>query len=166
MKFVLLLSLMTSSLFANDHVLKMESSSFAKIPAGVFNMGSPEGSLGYDENEHLHEVKISKSFEIMKTEVSQLFYFLVMQENPSFFKKKIDCPKSFLSIPDKKTKKTISLCPSLPVETVSPSDIDLFIKKLSKITKGLILFPLKPNGSMLLALVLMSLFTLEVVFKN
>jgi formylglycine-generating enzyme required for sulfatase activity len=70
------------------------------VPAGTFQMGSPEGELGRYANEKPHEVKLSKGFLIGKTEVTQGQWKAVMGEknNPSVFKKcGDDCPVEHVS---------------------------------------------------------------------
>jgi len=62
-----------------DMSLKLE-------PAGTFMMGSPECEEGRREDEHQHQVTISKAFYIQTTEVTQVQYERVMGVNPSHFK--------------------------------------------------------------------------------
>ena len=53
-------------------------------------MGSPDGEANRDEDENQKEVRFTRDFEIWATEVTQLQYFLVKDENPSFFKREGD----------------------------------------------------------------------------
>src|ERR1700722_4214369 len=62
------------------------SATFAKIPAGTFQMGSPSSESGRYDNEVLHSVTISHGFEMEVTDVTQLQWFLMMGNNPSHFK--------------------------------------------------------------------------------
>jgi len=83
---------------------------FSAIPAGSFTMGSEEGEWYHQPGESpFHIVTFSNSFEIMRTEVRQLTWVNVMNENPSN-----------------------SYGDSLPVESVSWNDCKLFIETLSE----------------------------------
>lgn len=55
------------------------------IAAGSFQMGSPESEPGRREEEHRHEVRITRPFYIAAHEVTQRQYARVMGENPSSF---------------------------------------------------------------------------------
>jgi len=55
-----------------------------RIPAGTFQMGSPEGE-GEDYERPQHEVRITRPFYLGVTEVSQAQYEVVMGNNPSWF---------------------------------------------------------------------------------
>ncbi|MBI4042341.1 MAG: formylglycine-generating enzyme family protein [Deltaproteobacteria bacterium] len=106
---------------------------FASIPAGIFMMGSPEGPEGEvnrSSDEKLHRVEITKGFEIARTEVTQLQWFLVMGDNPSHFSKQNHCPGEYLVL------NGISLCPNHPVETVSWNDVQVFLRTLNERKKG------------------------------
>jgi formylglycine-generating enzyme required for sulfatase activity len=50
----------------------------ALIPAGTFNMGSPESELGRFKNEKLHKVTLTKAFYIGKYPVTQREWKVVM----------------------------------------------------------------------------------------
>ena len=56
------------------------------IPAGTFEMGSPEGEDERSSEEKLHTVTISKAFYIAKYPVTQEQYEAVIGKNPSYFK--------------------------------------------------------------------------------
>jgi formylglycine-generating enzyme required for sulfatase activity len=84
---------------------------FVLIPAGSFKMGS---STGGDDEGPPHNVKISQSFYLQATEVTQGQWQLVMGNNPSGFKGCGD---------------------DCPVEHVSWEDSQQFIKKLNQIEK-------------------------------
>lgn len=61
-----------------------------RVPANSFTMGSFDHS--FDE-EPEHKVNITRSFDMMKTEVTQKEFQLLMGKNPSFFSKcGDDCP--------------------------------------------------------------------------
>ncbi|MCY4524582.1 MAG: formylglycine-generating enzyme family protein [Halobacteriovoraceae bacterium] len=68
-------------------------------------------------------VNFTYSFEIMRTEVTQEIWVLVMNSNPSIFKEKKYCENDFKKYP-------VAMCPYNPVENISWKDIDKFIKKL------------------------------------
>ena len=89
------------------------SAAFVEIPAGSFIMGGGESQV---------KVEISRSFEIMSTEVTQKQWFRVTQENPSYNKWSKNCSNY-----DKVNK----ICPDHPVERVSWNDIQEFIKRLN-----------------------------------
>ena len=84
---------------------------FAWIPAGDFEMGSPEGEAGREDDERQHGVRISEGFWIGKYEVTQREWELVMGSNPSYFK---------------------GCRPRCPVENVSWEDVQGFIQKLNE----------------------------------
>ena len=84
---------------------------FVKIPAGEFFMGSPTDEPGRYDDETRHKVKITKSFWMMTTEVTQNQWEAVMGENPSYFR---NCGGE------------------CPVERVSWKKVKKFIKKLQK----------------------------------
>ena len=103
--------------------------SFAKIPSGSFMMGSPSREADRDSDETQHSMTIARSFEMMKTEVTQSQWFAMMGNNPSSFNKYENCPKTYVA-PEK--NKGIALCPNNPVETVSWDDIQQFLVKLNQ----------------------------------
>jgi formylglycine-generating enzyme required for sulfatase activity len=81
---------------------------FAVIPAGEFMMGSPENEPGRQDDETLHKVTLTQSFQLGVHEVTQEQYQKVMGTNPSDFKG-----------------------PQNPVEQVSWNDAVEFCRKLS-----------------------------------
>ncbi len=95
--------------------------SFRRIPTGSFKMGSLH-SGGVYENEKQVPVKITKTFKIMETEVTQKLWFQVMGKNPSHFKRPGDCDN---------WDSANEMCPDHPVENVSWYDVQEFIKKLN-----------------------------------
>jgi formylglycine-generating enzyme required for sulfatase activity len=56
--------------------------SLNKIPAGTFLMGSPATDKGRQDDEHQHEVTITKSFYMQTTEVTQGQWKAVMDTEP------------------------------------------------------------------------------------
>jgi formylglycine-generating enzyme required for sulfatase activity len=77
---------------------------FTLIPAGEFMMGSEK----YDDEKPMHKVKLRKPFYLGAYPVTQREWKAVMGDNPSYFKGD-----------------------SLPVEQVSWSDVQKFIRKLN-----------------------------------
>jgi formylglycine-generating enzyme required for sulfatase activity len=83
---------------------------FVLIPAGEFEMGSPEYEEDRDNDEGpVHRVKIEKAFYMGRYEVTQKEWREVMGDNPSYFEGD-----------------------NLPVEQVSRDDVQEFIRKLNK----------------------------------
>jgi formylglycine-generating enzyme required for sulfatase activity len=56
---------------------------FVLIPAGIFNMGSPEGETGRDTDEKRHKVILTESFYIQTTEVTRGQWREIMGSNAS-----------------------------------------------------------------------------------
>ncbi len=81
---------------------------FVWIPAGEFDMGSPESEENRDSDEVFHHVKLTKGFWALETEVTQALYQEGMGANPSCFKGD-----------------------DLPVESVSWDDASKFCKELT-----------------------------------
>ena len=79
------------------------------IPAGGFVMGSPASEKGRDTDEVEHEVVLSHGFFLAETECTQAQWELVMENNPSKFKR-----------------------PDRPVEGVSWDEAVEFCRKLTK----------------------------------
>lgn len=90
--------------------------SFRLLPAGSFIMGSPDGTgdtshppvwpseLGRDSGEKQHIVKLSKSFYMQTTEVTQGQWVEVMGTNPSYFDDcGLNCPVEMVSWNDAKS---------------------------------------------------------------
>lgn len=66
---------------------------FALIPAGEFQMGSPESEPGHEPGEVLHRVRLTHPFYLGTTEVTQAQWTRVMGGNPSNFRScGADCP--------------------------------------------------------------------------
>jgi formylglycine-generating enzyme required for sulfatase activity len=97
-----------SEKFLSDTFTNSIGMKFVLIPAGEFTMGSPENEVGRNSDETQHNVKITKSFYIQTTEVTQAQWKAVMGNNPSYFKGD-----------------------DLPKEQVSWDDAQEFLKKLS-----------------------------------
>ena len=107
--------------FANaDYTLTLKDTldamEFARIPAGIFVMGSPEDEEGHSGSEGpQREVQISQGFGMGKYEVTQGEWEALMGSNPSQIKR---CG------------------PTCPVESVSWEDVQEFIRKLNERESG------------------------------
>ncbi|MEO5367716.1 MAG: formylglycine-generating enzyme family protein, partial [Magnetococcus sp. WYHC-3] len=88
---------------------------FAWIPAGEFDMGSPESEAGRSANETLHHVTLTKGFWMGKYEITQGQWMRVRGDNPSQFKYAGD---------------------NAPVDNVSWRDCQYFIVALNALAKG------------------------------
>jgi len=93
-----------------------------RIPAGTFQMGSPDGAGNEDERPQ-HEVRITRPFYLGVTEVSQAQYEAVMGNNPSYFS----------ATGDSKDKVAGQSTGQHPVETVYWLDAVKFCNKLSEL---------------------------------
>jgi len=103
---------------------------FVKIPRGSFQMGSPNSEANRSDGETLHTVTISHDFEMAVTDTTQLQWFDVMGNNPSYFKSQQYCQSDYISM------NGTDLCPNNPVEQVSWDDAQAFIAKLNKGNDG------------------------------
>ena len=56
---------------------------FVLIPAGTFQMGSPDNEKWRDDDERMHEVTLTKPFYLATTETTQATWSAVMGNNPS-----------------------------------------------------------------------------------
>jgi len=66
---------------------------FRQIPAGEFQMGSPEGEAGRDSDETQHAVRLTRSLLLGETEVTQGQWQGLMRTAPSHFSASgTDCP--------------------------------------------------------------------------
>lgn len=97
-----------------------------------FMMGSPLSEKYRDGDEGKGgkpiKVRLTYSFAIMKTEVTQEQWFEFTGENPSFFKQKKYCEDDHIVFT---SDRDIELCPNNPVEQVSRPMIFNFIKHLN-----------------------------------
>jgi formylglycine-generating enzyme required for sulfatase activity len=98
-----------SNILTSSDKLALE---FVRIPSGTFSMGS----MVFDDEKPVHEVKICRPFYLGKCLVSQSQWEAVMGMNPSFFQGN----------------------PNRPVENVSWNDIQEFIARLNRSEEGLI----------------------------
>src|SRR5260370_12919930 len=106
------------------------AAAFAKIPRGSFQMGSPNSEANRSDGETLHPVTTSHDFEMAVTDTTQLQWFLVMGNNPSYFKAQQYCQSDYISM------NGTDLCPNNPVEQVSWDDAQAFIAKLNQGNDG------------------------------
>lgn len=84
------------------------------VKSGMFKMGATEEQSTPDEDERpVHWVRISRDFYMGETEVTQALWEFVMGNNPSTFKD-----------------------PNRPVENVSWNDAQVFVGRLSNLTKA------------------------------
>ena len=67
---------------ASESITNTLDMTFNKIPAGTFTMGSPETEEGRQDDEHQHQVTISKAFYMQTTEVTQGQWKEVMGTEP------------------------------------------------------------------------------------
>ena len=104
---------------------------FVKIPAGTFVMGSPDTREDwYADEGPQHKVAISEGINMQTTEVTQSQWAVVMGSNPSFFRRRENCPGEFATLND------IPMCPNNPVETVSWNDVQAFLSKVNAKADG------------------------------
>ncbi len=88
---------------------------FVFIPAGNFEMGSPLGEYGRDDDEGpVHKVTITKPYYLQNTEVTQAQFQAVMGYNPS----------------------RANYCPTCPVDNVTWSEARNFIKAMNNRCEG------------------------------
>ena len=85
------------------------------LPAGEFVMGSPDGEPGREPQEVAHRVRLSKSFYLGVSEVTQRQWTSVMGTNPSHF---AECG------------------PECPVERVTFHDVEEFLSRLNARSAG------------------------------
>ena len=83
---------------------------FALIPAGSFEMGTPATEPGREAQERLHTVTLSRPFYLAIHEVTQAQWSRIMRTSPSHFQG----------------------CPSCPVERVSFLDVQEFLRRLNE----------------------------------
>ena len=115
------------------------SDSFVRIASGEFFMGesgtstwwrhSADGSEYKTTKWEKKHVKLSSSFEAMKTEVTQKQWVSVMKDNPSFFKTSKHCD-------DHEIVDGVEMCPNHPVENVLLENVKKFIDKINDSALG------------------------------
>ncbi|MEO5968670.1 MAG: SUMF1/EgtB/PvdO family nonheme iron enzyme [Bdellovibrionia bacterium] len=102
---------------------------FVKISGGIFQMGSPTEEPNRSNDETQHEVTLS-DFEIGEAAITQETYARIMGKNPSYFKTRKTCPKSYkvIKVP---SGKQIEVCADHPVEEVSWDETLKFINAVN-----------------------------------
>jgi formylglycine-generating enzyme required for sulfatase activity len=97
------------------------------IPKGKFMMGSPPDEKGSEEDEHRHEVTISRDYYLGMHEVTQAQYKKIMGKNPSNFQ------GGAVAERHPETNRAVKEVDSAnhPVEQVSWSDAVEFCQRLS-----------------------------------
>jgi formylglycine-generating enzyme required for sulfatase activity len=104
-------------------VLPKTGMKLKRIEPGTFLMGSPEDEEDRYDDEKQHEVTIKEPFYMGVYPVTQGEWEMVMGNNPSNFK--MEVPEGALCVDDG--------CPNtLPVESVSWEDCQVFLKKLAE----------------------------------
>lgn len=68
-----------------QHFLNGLDMAFVRLEAGSFRMGSPPDEAGRDMNEQAHEVRLTRTFFLQTTPVTQAQWQRVLGENPSAF---------------------------------------------------------------------------------
>ena len=103
---------------------------FIKVKGATYTMGSPKSEDGRYKWENQVEVTITRDFEMMDSEVTQLQWWLVMGYNESYHRKRPAkyCADSWFVINSLKNGK---ICPNLPVEQIIHKNILSFIEKLN-----------------------------------
>lgn len=97
---------------------------FVEVPAGQFEMGSPESEAGSRIDERpVHTVKITKPFLMGVYEVTQAEYERVIGSNPSYFSSTGPGAKKIDGVGTER----------FPVEQVSWVEADAYCKKLSEL---------------------------------
>jgi uncharacterized protein (TIGR02996 family) len=98
---------------------------FALVPAGRFLMGSPEGVQDRMDDEALHEVQLTRPFWLGVFPVTQAQWKAVMGNNPAYFSRDSEGKGSVKDVSDAELD-------LFPVESVSWSDTQTFLKKLAQ----------------------------------
>jgi len=101
------------------------------IPAGEFDMGSPEGEEGRYSCERLHRVRITKPFYIGKHPVTQAQWQTVTAENPSKFRGAANPLARVWDAVTGKKHPEDSESLGRPVEAVSWEDCERFTEELN-----------------------------------
>ena len=102
----------------------LDGTGMVTIPPGEFLMGSPNGNA---DERPVHQVRISKAFEIGKCEVTQAQWEAVMSDAHSGPGERV------LNVDGAKVSNRPSHFkgPTLPVDSVSWEDVALFLKRLN-----------------------------------
>ena len=82
----------SSAPVSGSSVLSSHGYELIRIPSGEFQMGSPAGEAGRDDDERQHRVVLTRGFLLGRTEVTQSLYASVMGSNPSGHAGCAECP--------------------------------------------------------------------------
>jgi formylglycine-generating enzyme required for sulfatase activity len=129
LSFLLLLTIAVNAYAENPINENNPLGNFATIPAGTYEIGSPDTEPNRWHNEHLHKVKLSQ-YDIGETGVTQEQYVRIIGTNPSKFKNPKDCPTSFKIIMMNQQK--IPVCSDYPVENVNWDDATEYARLVSE----------------------------------
>lgn len=113
-------------LFEDSKMESFEFQPFSFPKDGITTkLGTAKDSNFFSDNERSYNVTFKQAFEMQSTPVTQLQWALMMNENPSYFKKNGKLVQLRKGLPTK-------INPNRPVENVSWEDIDRFIHKLNE----------------------------------
>ena len=112
--------------YHNHYIGSKFTASFRKLDGDTFLMGSPDSEKLRSGSERQIEVTITKPFEIMTREVTQMQWYNVMGTNPSHYKESKHCDNH-------RREGTKELCPEHPVERVPWNLVQTFIQRLNRI---------------------------------
>lgn len=104
-----LAALLLVTLALPSRVDPLTGTTFVRIPAGTFRMGTPDSEAGREPQERLHQVTLTKDFYLATQEVTQAQWMRLMRVDPSHF----------------------TNCPTCPVENVTYFDVQDFIRRLN-----------------------------------
>ncbi|MGZ3688530.1 MAG: formylglycine-generating enzyme family protein, partial [Bdellovibrionota bacterium] len=115
---------------------RLESFEFVpnRYPEGgtTFKMGSPQDEVGRFRDQELHDVTLTKSFEIQATPVTQLQWALVMRNNPSkFVERRFGKEVQLLFEKAGSGPRHVTLDLNRPVENITWNQAQEFIDKLN-----------------------------------
>ena len=99
---------------------------FQYVGPGSFTMGSPRSDSDRGPHEGQVRVTISKPFLIMGTEVTQMQWFSIMENNPSSFRSLRHCRGHHLRW------NQVDICPQLPINNISWNEVQAFIRKVNQ----------------------------------
>ena len=102
---------------------------FITIRADRFKMGLSIWDKNWSPGRKRVKVTISRSFEIMRTEITQSEWVGIMEDNPSYFSKRQYCERDYTVVSTENGE--IALCPHHPVDNVSWDMIQVFIEELN-----------------------------------
>jgi formylglycine-generating enzyme required for sulfatase activity len=92
---------------------------FAFLPAGQFQCGSPSDEFSRDSDELLHPVQLSRSIYISTTEITQAQWYAVMG-----------------SMPEQFPTQGAGIAPNQPIHSLSWHEAEAFCKRLNQLQPG------------------------------